>query len=55
MMVVACPSSSARRGIKKENYILSGRATELSEGRNFTVLGEVELDRADELICSSYI
>ena len=39
----------------RENYILSERATELSEGRNFTILGEVKLERADELICSSYI
>ena len=54
MAVVACPSSSGRHGIKKEKCILSGRA-ELSEGGDFTVLGEVELERADELLCSSYI
>ena len=54
MAVVACPSSSGRRGIKKEKYILSGHA-ELSEGGNFTVLGEVELERANELLWSSYI
>ena len=54
MTVVACPLSSGHRGIKKEKYILSGHA-ELSEGGNFTVLGEVELERANELLWSSYI
>ena len=51
--MVAFPLSSGCCGFKKEKHILFMRA-ELSEGGNFTVLGEVELEGTGKLILPIY-
>ena len=48
-----CKSSSGCCGFKKEKHILS-MPGELSEGSNFAVLGEVELEGTRELVLAIY-
>ena len=51
--MVAFQSSSGCCGFKKEKHILS-MCAELSEGGNFTVLGEVELEGTSKLVLPIY-